>query len=348
MQIYYLSTKHNRLTIDRYLSLWGEIHFWDILPISYESLVTKKNFPQGLYIFSDLELLHNPLRQQVINVYHQISQQGFPTLNHPESSMTRLPLLKTLFQQGGHSFNVFRATEDFSTVKYPVFLRKIHEHTGPKTELLATEKDLNQVILRLQSKQENLHEWMITEFCDTSDLDGVFRKYSSFLVGNTLIPRHLFFSRSWIQKTASITDQPAYLQEEREYLEGPRFDDQLRQIFQLANITYGRIDFGVRNGQVQTWEINTNPSILTHQHILENPRLPIHQTFFRTFSTALQTFIDSPLPSPPLWKYLPDRASSAVHWFYQKGRHHKMTTSFKKTIRSVFGDSSSSSTHREL
>ena len=33
--------------------------------------------------------------------------------------------------------------------------------------------------------------------------------------------------------------------------------------FALANIDYGRIDYGIVDGQVQTFEINNNPSVLT-------------------------------------------------------------------------------------
>src|SRR3546814_10272912 len=38
---------------------------------------------------------------------------------------------------------------------------------------------------------------LITEFCDTQDDRGLYRKYSAFNVGGRIIPRHLHFSRSW-------------------------------------------------------------------------------------------------------------------------------------------------------
>ena len=36
---------------------------------------------------------------------------------------------------------------------------------------------------------------------------------------------------------------------------------QLREIFDLAQIEYGRIDYGMLDGKVQCWEINTNPGL---------------------------------------------------------------------------------------
>lgn len=336
MQIFFICTKGNRLTIDRYLSLWGNIHFWNILPISYESLITKKKFPKGLYIFSDLELLQNHIRQQAIRIHHQISEQGSQTLNHPGVSLTRFPLLKTLYNQELNDFNIFRATEDYSAIRYPVFLRKTDNHKGPQSALLTSPKEVHDALARLQAKKENLQEWVITEYCDTSDANGLFRKYATFIVGSTLIPRHLFFDTSWVQKTAVMTDQPSYLQEEQTFQHTHLFQDQLSSIFRIARINYGRIDFGVVGGKVQTWEINTNPAILTPDHVVDTPRHTIHRHFFQNFSSTLQTYINDPTPSPPIWTFFSNRSTSVLHWLYQRSRHNTLTASLKKTTHALF------------
>jgi hypothetical protein len=46
-----------------------------------------------------------------------------------------------------------------------------------------------------------------------------------------------------------------------EYLQAHPHEAELRKIFDLANIEYGRIDYSLLNGKIQVWEINTNPNI---------------------------------------------------------------------------------------
>ncbi len=49
--------------------------------------------------------------------------------------------------------------------------------------------------------------------------------------------------------------------EERAYIVGNPHEAQLREIFGIAGVGYGRIDYAVLNGRVQTWEINLHPTI---------------------------------------------------------------------------------------
>ena len=52
------------------------------------------------------------------------------------------------------------------------------------------------------------------------------------------------------------------LDEERAFVAENPHNDQLQEVFELANIQYGRIDYAVVDGRLQVWEINTNPMTL--------------------------------------------------------------------------------------
>ena len=43
----------------------------------------------------------------------------------------------------------------------------------------------------------------------------------------------------------------------------------VREVFEIARIRYGRIDYGIRDGRLQTWEINTAPVLTAdrNQHV---------------------------------------------------------------------------------
>jgi len=49
--------------------------------------------------------------------------------------------------------------------------------------------------------------------------------------------------------------------EERRYLDGNPHADWIRDVFRLARIDYGRIDYGFVDGRPQAYEINTNSTI---------------------------------------------------------------------------------------
>jgi hypothetical protein len=51
------------------------------------------------------------------------------------------------------------------------------------------------------------------------------------------------------------------VEEEREYVIGNPHEQELAEIFALARVEYGRIDYALKEGAIRTWEINLNPTI---------------------------------------------------------------------------------------
>jgi len=58
----------------------------------------------------------------------------------------------------------------------------------------------------------------------------------------------------------------------------------LRRIFDIAGIDYGRIDYSLRDGAVETWEINTNP---VHMVAAVPPGTPRYDEIFVPFNDWL-------------------------------------------------------------
>ena len=82
--------------------------------------------------------------------------------------------------------------------------------------------------------------------------------------------------------------------------------EQLARIFSVARAEYGRIDYAVRDGRVQTWEINLHPTIGRgpgESHTLVPPELlPFREEtkaiFYRVFQEAW-TSVDLPATGRP-------------------------------------------------
>jgi hypothetical protein len=107
-----------------------------------------------------------------------------------------------------------------------------------------------------------LRSILITEFCNTVDTRGIYRKYSAFIIGGTIIPRHVCFSKKWMLKTPDLMENEM-MEEERDYIFRNPHEKELKEIFTLARIDYGRVDYGLLDGRLQIWEINTNPQIIS-------------------------------------------------------------------------------------
>ncbi len=218
----------------------------------------------GTYIFSDLERLTDAQ----VSVFRDCAdrlEKSFPEaliINHPKHAMRRFELLKTLHEAGINSFKAFPLLQVPSNVRFPVFLRFARDHNGPCSELIPDRKALTLASLNLAIAGFRLDELLVIEYCDTCPADGWFRKYSAFRFGDRIVAAHMIFSRSWIAKDGG-EHQEAYLREEEEtYMRSNPHAKFVRQIFDLAKIQYGRIDYGMLGDRPQVWEINTNPILL--------------------------------------------------------------------------------------
>lgn len=322
MFIYYLYTRANPNPIRQYMALSGRALAGALLPVTYESFMHKKSFSPGLYIFSDIELLHAQLKQRVTDIHAALAEdpQRYRLFNHPARTLSRYPLLRTLRQQGLNTFNVYRATAELSEVTFPVFLRRTDDHRGPQTSILKDQDSLEKTLEQLARGGEDLQQWLVTEFCNVSDPSGIYRKYSSFIVGKTIVPRHLFLGSDWIQKRPGADLGPIQLEEELQFIRHNLFADQLIKIFEVARVDYGRIDFGIVDNRVQTWEINTNPMIITHGQLDAGPRQEVHSRFFEHFRAALNTLIQQDGTVRPGLSYFSDQCSCARGTFLERRR----------------------------
>ncbi len=228
----------------------------------YDDLVHIQQAWPGTYIFSDLETLSPGQLKLAIEFDNQLAQAGsqFRVLNHPARVLRRYDALTKLHQEGVNSFRVVRACDSLGGIRFPVFLRREDDHRGNLTPLLPDRAALDRGLKYVRLQGNHLADILVVEFCDTSDQEGVFRKYSAFVVDKEVLPRHLLFGYNWNLKKPSLkTDELS--QEQTTYLETNPHKNFVADAFRRTNIDYGRIDYGVAAGVPQVWEINTHPTV---------------------------------------------------------------------------------------
>jgi len=259
--IFFLTTRDNEYTIDSYLRAYGAPLAGTLWPMRYERFLRTRRLAQGTYVFADLELLPDGERARAAARWQDLADRGCRLLNHPSRSLRRYELLRALYARGWNRFNVYRLDEKAAVERYPVFLRMENDHGGSRSPLLHTPAEVDATIARLRRAGAGLDETIIVEFADTADTSGIYRKYAAFIVGDRILPRHVFFSDEWHVKSWKLMDE-TLLREELRYLDTNPHQRELREIFAAAAIDYGRIDYGVSREGIEVWEINTNPTIV--------------------------------------------------------------------------------------
>jgi hypothetical protein len=157
--------------------------------------------------------------------------------------------------------------------------------------LLHTPEELARELARKPSGPAD--DRVVIEFLDAADEHGVVRKYGAFRVGERILARQIHFSRQWVVRFPDIRT-PETAAEELDYVRGNPHAGELFDVFELARIDYGRVDYSVVGGRVQVWEINTNPMILIPRDRLDPLRAPAHDAFGQAFNAALEALVQDP------------------------------------------------------
>jgi hypothetical protein len=290
--LYYLATRRELYPMRKHLRHYGRELRGLVRLRSYSHVLRARQLRCGAYIFSDVERLGHEEIRQATHVRKVLAGHGCTVLNDPAWSMRRYELLRTMHDLGINTTNVYRVTENRDPTRYPVFVRGENDHNGSQSELLHSREELRTAIERLTSEGASREQLLITEFCDTKDEAGVYCKYSAFYVRGEVIPRHQFFGTSWMLKSPEHFDQ-AHLDKEFAYHQANPHAEQLRAIFTAARIDYGRIDYGVQNGEIRVWEINTNPMISTPADATFTARVRVQERFAPAFNRALRALATS-------------------------------------------------------
>jgi hypothetical protein len=307
-------TANHAGTFSRFFDTWGASLRPRVRILTYEQLALFRRFPGGAYIFADLERLL-PFELSFARwAYRRLKARpaDYLLLNGPGRCLSRFDLLRALAARGVNDFTVYRPWEVGPHVRFPVFVRREDDHAGPRSPLLHSPRELRRFLGGLPRRERLMRgRYMVVEYRETVGADGLYRKYSAIKIHQALVPHHIQFSRNWATKVTDLVEDDT-VREEREYVRTFPHRDQVAEIFRLAGITYGRIDYSLRDGRMQVWEINTNPTLNVAEAQVLPPRLPAQRATARMNLKAFRRLADAaphtrgayPLATPAaaVWK----------------------------------------------
>ena len=289
---------------------------------TYQSLLVRRQVPAATYVFSDFERVPSSDMAGVVALWDTLRASSSAHLvNDPRRVRLRFPLLRGLFEQGLNDFNVYRADENLSIVRFPVFVRCEHDHGGPRTALLTTRRTLDEALDRLRANRAWRSQLLVTECSADAGDDGLFRKYGALLVNGRVVPWHVIASRTWLVKGASRVMNDRIREEQHRYVADNPHQDQIREVFAAAHIEYGRIDYAVIAGRLRVYEINTNPAIGGAGRRRHSPdRRQRSDASVNQLIEAFTSLADR-CPTPGTSIPLTPRRGVLPSWAYQSLRH---------------------------
>jgi hypothetical protein len=283
--------------MEDYLQQYGSNLLNRITLITYDDIASGKTLPVGTYLFSAIDRLF-PCEKEIAARFCRklLSASSHVTLlNDPGRVVCRYQMLKECFTRKRNSFRVFRAHEFHCCQRFPVFIRPEGEHSGSLTRLLYTQKELIRELARALLQGFRLRDLIILEYCNTADAAGVFRLYCATIVGDEIIPQVIVHNRNWITKWEGRLVDEEKAREQQDYVESNPHAAWLKTTFELAQVNYGRMDYGLVDGVPQVWEINTNPMIVRPAGTVtaltqgqESLLAPVRNSFLERFGAALE------------------------------------------------------------
>ena len=302
--IRYFVTRRHPYTVLPFLEKWPNSVRNDFKIVFHEDLPFVTRLDAGPVIFTDLDRLwpanwNNALRLSKVLIE---TFGSACVLNAPDGVLLRNQLLQTLWSRGINRFRAVRCSQSLDELRYPVFVRDPNDHHGPRTPLLNNRAELDAAIAQLVSKGYTPGSLTAIEYIDTRDEQGLFRKYSAFRIGDAIIPAHILTSPDWVTKDSPPAPMLGY---ELAYLETNPHREQLHRVFDLAGVQYGRIDYGLKDGQIQIWEVNTNPVIVQEREKYWPAKLPMKQKLVDQISAAFAALIERVPAGSPQWVDIP-------------------------------------------
>jgi hypothetical protein len=266
----------------------------EVRVLDYDRLLEAQVLEWATYVFTDLDRLSAPQLRAAAMMYRTLRAAGMTALNDPARVPSRFGLLRKLHDLRFNRFNAYRAEEGVVPQRWPVFLRSEGEHGFPKSGLLQDADALQRALQTALERGHPLPGLLIVEYAAEAVRPGLFRKFASFQIGKQSFAHTCVHDDNWIVKYGKkgIAGESLYEEELQVVRENP-FRARTTEAFQIAGIEYGRVDFGIVQGEPQVYEINTNPEV---KFELEHPfaqRVESYRLFRHNFLAALAG-IDTP------------------------------------------------------
>lgn len=230
----------------------------------YERLLRLPRVGGGTWIFSDFDRLSPVELEAAGKIWRRLLRAGLPVFNDPRQFRPRHALLAHLKRARLNRISVWWPATGEKPVSFPVLLRSIAAHRGPIGDLCNDPREAEVALVAAVKAGYALADLVFVAFAAEPDAAGLWQKHAAFCVGDRIVRANTVNDTTWLAKHGAngVATAEIYAGELAEMTDYPHAAH-VRRIFNAARITFGRIDFGIVDGQHAIYEINTNPYIPT-------------------------------------------------------------------------------------
>ncbi len=278
-----------------------------VMVLSYRDFLSFESLPVADYILVDLERIDDRVIGAAAKRVEDLRRAvpGLKVLNTPEVGLRRLAVSQRLVAAGINEFRVAPIAAIPADLRFPVFVRRLDDHDGPLTGMLASREEMDAAIARLRKNDASDADLAVTEFVDTRDAEGRHRKLSYFRVGERYFPGAMNWSADWVCKGVAGEAETDVMRAERmTFLTGNPHEAIMRPVFEAAGLSYGRADYAMIDGRPQVFEINTNPMIVPPTRVSTDKRVFV-ETILANWFAAIGDYSSPSLSETPRWVNVP-------------------------------------------
>ncbi|MDZ4094033.1 MAG: hypothetical protein U1D35_03875 [Paracoccaceae bacterium] len=230
---------------------------------SWDRFLTETDLPRATWVLTDFDRLHPWMLELAASRFDALTYAGLVVLNDPRRFVPRAALVRMLAAEGINSFTCWLPAFGERPLRFPVFLRTLAAHRGTLSDLLHNAQEADAALTAALAKGHPLIDLGFFEYRAQADpITGNFRKLAAYRVGDRVLRALTVNDTGWHAKTGVMG-----LASEAEYqTELSEMDDYphaalIRRVTDLAGADYGRVDFGIVDGRVEIYEINSNPAV---------------------------------------------------------------------------------------
>ncbi|WP_136439942.1 hypothetical protein [Pacificoceanicola onchidii] len=250
--------------------------------LSWSSLFASTELPHGTWVLSDFERLSAQQLLAAGKLRKRLLAAGCRVLNDPAKWLPRADFLRTLYLKGINTFQCWRPAVQEWPDRFPVFLRQASAHQGAKSDLLANAQEARAAFDAALAEGLPLTDLLFVEYAGAPVPDRrFFRKLSGYRVGPEVVRGASVHDTHWMAKDGmmGLADDADYAAERAEMDAYPH-EDLVWNVCDLIGLEFGRVDFGLRAGRPEIWEINSNPMIHgPHDHPNADRVATVRQSF---------------------------------------------------------------------
>ena len=266
-RIFYIATRAHRYTLKRWFDPPPGPQDPRVVPVAYDEIdrFDRRELPEATYVFTDLDRLGAAGMQAAVALAERVRTTGGRRFvaNWPNRVWTRTELLARLHARGANDFACYRFGEHRRIAQFPVFLRVLGRHGGPATWLLADRTELDNALRQLLARGTRRDDILIVEYLDSDRFEGRYLTYGAFCAWGRVFPADITFSNSWIAKYDNRHEDAQTARFEADWAASNPHAAAIAAVFRDAGVDWGRMDYTLRHGRLQVFEINTNPDLVS-------------------------------------------------------------------------------------